>query len=87
MRVSNEAFRGKYQDLEVSEDLSLAELAVRLGWLTTDRKTKAKKPDSSRVGRTLGLVAENGKFRDNVNNDNAILLCRALHIDPIDVGL
>lgn len=86
-RFSNEIFRNKFKELQQKEDLSLAEIASRIGWETRDKKTGESKPDSSRVGRTLGLVSENGSKRQHVSYENAVLLCKALHIDYQDVGV
>lgn len=86
-RISNKVFRDTFEYLQETEDLTLAEIAARIGWQTKDRRTGDTKPDSSRVGRTLGMVAESGKKRESVTYDNAVLLCDALHLDYHDVGI
>lgn len=86
-RISNKIFRERFQQLAEDEGLSLAEIASRVGWEATDRRTKQRKPDSSRVARTLGLVAEGGTKREYISYENAVLLCRALHVDYWEVGV
>lgn len=86
-RFSNEPFRLKFLEMQKKEDLTLAEIATRIGWETKDRKSGEAKPDSSRVGRTLGLVKENGACRQFVSYDNAVLLCQALHVDYHEIGV
>lgn len=85
-RVPNEVFRAKYKQLATRERLTLAEVAVRLGWETKDKEGFTK-PDSARVSRTLGLVAESGQFRDSVSYNVAVLLCRALHVAPYEIDI
>lgn len=86
-KFPTQIFRERYEELEQSEGLTLAEVAARIDWFTTDKKTGEPKPDSSRVGRTIGKVAESGKKRESVTYENAVLLCKALHIDYHDVGV
>lgn len=85
--ITNAMLRQRYQELEKKEGLTLAEVASRVGWVTKNRRNGGLKPDSSRVARSLGLVTENGKARENINNEHAALICRALHVDPVDCGL
>lgn len=85
--IANVMLRQRYKDLERDEGLTLAEVASRVGWITKNRRDGGLKPDSSRVARSLGLCKENGKARSSINNDHAALLCRALHLDPVDCGL
>jgi len=84
--VSNAILREKFQRQERLGEVTAAEVAGRCGWESKE-KSGRKKPDSSRVNRTLGIVAEAGEFRTEVTEDSAILLCRALHVDPWEVGL
>lgn len=83
--ISNERFRERYEELAEKEDLTLAEVAYRCGWIA--KSDTKEKPDSSRVARTLGLVQEQGAFRSHMSYDNAVLMCRALHIDYYEVGV
>lgn len=85
--IPNKPFREKYKLLEQREDLTLAEVAYRVGWVARDSRNGKEKPDSSRVARTLGMVKEQGQFRQGMSVDNASLLCKALHIDPWEVGI
>jgi hypothetical protein len=82
----NKMFRERFQLLEEREGLTSSELALRIGWLTTDRSGR-QKPDSSRVTRLLGLVKDNGKLREEISYDNAVILCNALHIEYTDAGV
>jgi hypothetical protein len=90
-RISNERFRERYEYLARTEDLTFADLAYRIGWVTRCSRTGNEKPDSSRVARTLGLVEETvrgvKRCRDYVSYKNALVFCEALHIDPWEVGL
>lgn len=86
-RFSNEIFRTRFLELQEKEGLTLAEVAQRINWDTVDKKTGGRKPDSSRVGRVLGLVFESGSKRQQVSYDNAVLLCRALHIDYHEIDV
>lgn len=90
-RIPNDTFRDRYQYLERTEFLTFAELAFRVGWVTVCSRTGKEKPDSSRVGRMLGLVEESvqgvKKLRTHVSQKNALILCEGLHIDPWEVGL
>jgi transcriptional regulator with XRE-family HTH domain len=75
-------FKRRFKELEERENLTLAEVAGRLGWLS-----KKGVPDTTRIARMLGLTPEQGTFRSNISYDNACKLCRALHIDYVDVGV
>jgi hypothetical protein len=85
--IPNQPFRERFKLLEEREGLTLAEVAYRVGWVAKDSRNGNEKPDSSRVARTLGMVQENGRSRDAVSYDNAVLLCDALHIDYWEVGV
>jgi hypothetical protein len=79
------------------------DVAKRLGWMRTRRPVSILKngrrvyyaprqvPDSSRVSKVLGLrkYDSRGKkiYRKKIHYETAVKLCRALNIDPIDVGL
>jgi hypothetical protein len=58
--------------------LSITEVARRLDWTC---------PDQDRAGRTLGLHRDHGKYRQRLCHHTALALCKALDIDPVDVGL
>lgn len=85
--VPNAIFREKFRKLEGLEDLTLAEVAHRIGWVAKDSRNGKVKPDSSRVARTLGIVAESGVTRTAMSYDNAVLMCRALHVDYYEAGV
>ena len=65
-------------------DVTASELARRLGWV---------RPDSSRVGRQLGLLQScDGRtrqpyIRETTTYERALEICAALGIDPVDVDL
>jgi hypothetical protein len=80
----NKPFRDAFQRQERSEGITYADIAYRAGWVTPDAR---QKPDSSRVARQLGLVPEHGEYRTEVSEENAIALCKALHLDYTDVGI
>lgn len=85
--ISNELLREKFLRQEKIGEVTAAEVAGRCGWEAPEKKTGRMKPDSSRVNRTLGVVAENGTFRTEITEESAVLLARALHLDPWEVGL
>jgi CHAD domain-containing protein len=87
VKVSNESLRARYQHLEEKEKLTLADVALRCDWETQDKRTNSLKPDSSRVARKLGLVRDNGVLKTEIEERDALKLCRAMHLDPIDIGL
>lgn len=86
MSIDNTLLRERFQRLEKIGEVNAAEVASRCGWETTN-KAGRRKPDSSRVVRALGLTPDNGKVRTEVTEEGAELLCRALHLDPWEVGL
>lgn len=79
----NTPFRERFQLLEEKEGLTLGEVAARCGWV--QMKNGKERCDSSRVARQLGMVVDAGKIRTHVTEENAVLLCKALHIDPCDI--
>lgn len=87
VKVSNALLRERFQKLEAREGLTLADVAQRIGWETRDRRTGRLKPDSSRVAKSLGLVATNGEHRTELTENNAVTIGRALHLDPWEIGL
>lgn len=87
VRVPNALLRERFRKLEAREGLTLADVAQRIGWETRERRTGKLKPDSSRVARSLGLVAEGGEYRAELTENNAVAIARALHLDPWEIGL
>lgn len=93
---------GKIEDLvpnaplraafERDPDLTLEEVAERIGWRRKER-SRGKvyiHGDTSRVRRALGYASSNGRTESDqefVTLRTAELLCRALHVDPVDVGI
>lgn len=83
MLYDNTPFRERFRELEEKEGLSLGEVAARCGWVqVTEERERC---DSSRVARQLGLSKDSGKYRTQITQENALLLCKALHIDPVDI--
>jgi len=80
---ANAPFRERFLELEEKEGLSLGEVAARCGWVQW--KKGKERCDSTRVARQLGMAVDCGKIRTEVTAENALLLCKALHIDPVDI--
>lgn len=70
--------------------MSLGEVAIRLDWYEHRKGKAEQRPDSTRVGRVLG-IAQNGSMKGSENKlveyDTAAKLCIALDLYPIDVGI
>jgi hypothetical protein len=79
--VPNEPFRVEFE--RSGESLSV--LARRMGWVS-----KRGQPQTSRVARSLGLMADPdvgpGHHRSQIKYETAVKLCRALYLDPYEVG-
>ena len=71
-------------------DLTPEELAAQLadfcGW-TVHRADGTVRPDSSRVLRVVGLRTDRGRYRRHIAHDTAAVLCRAMGLDPFEVGI
>ena len=94
---------GPFQDAFRRSGLSASELALRLGWTrtvywrhrngrTVRRVTPVRRGDASRVLRRLGLSpywshGQREKFQAYMTYEVAEVFCRALDLDPVDVGL
>jgi hypothetical protein len=69
-------------------EFTAVDIAQRLGWVSRNGYG-----DSTRVQRALGVMPEsNGRsrqprFREHMRYDMAAKLCRALGMDPVDVGI
>lgn len=83
MLFDNTPFRERFLELEAKEGLSLGEVAARCEW--TQMKGGKERCDSSRVARQLGLAKDSGRYRDTITQENALVMCKALHIDPVDI--
>lgn len=80
-RIDVKPFQAAVGNMTYDPDFSWGELCRRLGWVQV-------KPDTSRLKRTLGLSPNSeGKLQESVNYETALLLCEALGLDPVDVGL
>jgi hypothetical protein len=58
--------------------LTITEVARRLGWT---------RPDQDRAGKALGLHRDHGTYHSKLCYSTAMELCKALGVDPIDVGM
>lgn len=80
--VPNEPFRIEFE--KRGESLSM--LARRIGWVS-----RRGQPQTSRVARALGLMPDSdvapGHHRARIKYETAVTLCRALDLDPVDVGV
>jgi hypothetical protein len=70
--------------------LTLSDVALAAGWIQKHRG-KREGGDSSRAARYLGLkpwtTRGNRSFRSHVSYETAVVLARAMNVDPIDVGI
>jgi hypothetical protein len=87
-RVSNEPLRERLVFLLAHDRVTLGEVAEGMGWV---RSVRERRPDTSRVQRTLGLRPDqdrNGRqyYRQTVDHATAERFARVLDIDPIDAG-
>lgn len=90
--VDLEPLRARFLELESNDLISRTELARVLGWYREPSSGNQRSqrhhglvPDTGRVTRVLGL--KSGQSKRHVSYDNAVRLCRALHLDPVDVGV
>lgn len=80
-----------FQEAFARSGRSLRDVAEDLGWLVAGR------PDERRIARALGLAPMQGSRRadgsrpwmtaESVAYDRAVLLARAIGVDPVDVGV
>jgi transcriptional regulator with XRE-family HTH domain len=82
-RVPVAPFRERFERLAEREELTLAELASRMGWINARRGT----PDIQRSQRVLGLVQHGKSYRQYVDYELAIRLCDALDLDYFEAGV
>lgn len=85
-KVANEPLRRAYLELAADEKVDASKVARRLGWMDRGR------PDQGRVRRALGLAEHQSKgghksLRKMISFDIAGAMCRAMGLDPIDVGI
>jgi hypothetical protein len=86
-RIPNDMFRQKYLRSEEKDELTLSDLAYRMGMMVR-RKGGPKAPDATRVARLLGTKPlPTGKYATDMKYDDAVLLCQALHIDYWEAGV
>ena len=90
-RVPVDVFRDKFLRLEAIGVMTRSELARQVGWFRkTSRRSgcsesRSEVPDAGRAARALGLAPNH--MQRTVSYDVAVLLCCALDLDPVDVGI
>jgi hypothetical protein len=85
-RVPNAPLREAFERM----DLSLPELACRLGWERQAHRSRTKVGDTSRVRRALGYAPSAGTRSYNqefIKYDTAVQIVRAMGLDPVDYGI
>jgi hypothetical protein len=101
--VSNAPLRERFYELQRLEDLTTVEVAARAGWWRrkTHHGRLSQWPDEAKVRHWLGLRTTStnrrlatgdtkryvGRPANTVHYDNAVLLARALHMDPHEAGV
>lgn len=89
--VSNRRLREAFLEEQRAGRVDAALVAIRMGWENSGRWGKA--PDTTRVRRRLGLTPETakgqgkGQYRRYLEREKAEQLCRAIGLDPHEVGL
>lgn len=78
--VDNAPLRERYRQLARNDGLTPTEVALRIGWMRSDRRSE---PDGARVKTCLGLYGT----RKHVTYTTAVLLADALNLDPHEVGV
>lgn len=89
-RVPLGPLRERFLMLEEDGLMSRTQLARQLGWYRSAPPSQRARgqhrlPDTSRVSRILGLVP--GRPKLYIRYSTATVLCRALDVDPVDLGL
>lgn len=84
--VPNAPLRREYLRRHQRDGLTVAELAVTLGW---QRSRNDPRPDAARVMRSLGLACDVGRAlpRATATYPIAVALARALDMTPYDAGV
>lgn len=86
--VSVEPFQKEFLKLQARDGFTLTDLARRLGWFETRKSESRPRPDATRVSRLLGINAKgNHSESKRVEYENAVLLCRALDLWPVDCNI
>jgi hypothetical protein len=92
--VDNAPLREKFYEL-VEKGESISEIAARGGWTRPDESYHGPRGDGAPLKRALGIMPNhtgyNGKhytsFAKCVRPATAERLCRALNVDPYEVGV
>lgn len=95
--VAVDPFRERFVAMRDRGEITARGLARELGWLrkpsgsTRVRTQLEMVPDGQRVLRTLGLTTQPSRgrnlYRKRINLDTAEQLCKALGLDPQEVGM
>lgn len=82
--VPTAPFRERYYKLHQRGEINSDVVAERLEWY--DSKGK---PEGSRVLRSLGIAKDKRGLKESKRLDyrNAVRFCRALDLDPFEVGI
>jgi hypothetical protein len=92
--VDNTPLREKFYEL-VAKGESISEIAARGGWTRPDGTYRGPRGDGAPLKRALGIMPNhtdsNGKhystYAKCVRPATAERLCRALNVDPYEVGV
>ncbi len=88
--VANAPIREAFLRLHAQFGLTLAEVAVAAGWMRRHNH-RTDGADSSRVARCLGLkpwpIRGQQSTRSHIQYETAVMLVRAMGIDPVDVNV
>jgi hypothetical protein len=80
-----------FQEAFLGSGLTPTEVALRLGWTRVNRDKRY--PDGDRVKKALGLRpyqvgrGRGAKLKERLHEDTALEFCRALRLDPWEVGI
>lgn len=82
--VSVKPLKDKFLEKEVVYGRGYtSEICKRLGFIYKDGS-----PDTQRIKRKLGITQkQKGKFNKHMHYNDAVVLCRAMGLDPVDVDL
>jgi transcriptional regulator with XRE-family HTH domain len=99
-RVDNTPLRERFLYLRRAEDLTAAEVALRIGWTRSTKNGRPQAADDAKVANRLGLKpsvnyrtnkkGERVEYRyplKSVDYDEAVLLAQAMHMDPHEAGV
>ncbi len=70
-------------------DISLRTVAERCGWMrsATERGRTVRRGDDGRARRVLGMMPDHGGYQRQMTYEMAVRLCRAMDLEPVDMGV